>query len=76
MVEKKGVSKMGKVVNLAPKAGCNNNIVKLEKERDLFHQALSKANKQSGIDFLKLIDGDEKTNQRYKMKQFNKRMEL
>lgn len=60
---------MAKVIAFAPKANINKKAVKAQKNNDLFDQAMAKAKKNSGIDYYKVLTGDEKENQRLKMKQ-------
>jgi uncharacterized protein (DUF488 family) len=56
---------MGKVVNFRLSRKVQNRQVAVqEKKSDLFRQALNQFQQDKGIDFLKLLEGDEKEWQR------------
>lgn len=64
---------MANVVAFKPKSNRherNARIIKQKKEFDLFEQALNELKQETGLDYFKLLTGDEKEQQRKKMKQY------
>ena len=54
----------------------NQEIIEVQKQQDLLDQAIEKAKRTSGIDYRKILTGDEKEVQRLRMKQHQERMNL
>lgn len=68
---------MGQVLKLKPKAHHHRQYnADKQRRQDLLDQALSKAKSYNGIDYLKVLNCDEKENQRLTMRQHQDKMSL
>lgn len=54
----------------------NQKVIKGHKQQDLLKQAIEKGKRTSGIDYYKVITGDETERQRLRMKQHQERMNI
>lgn len=66
---------MGKVVNFRLSRKMQGRQVAVQEQKaDLFKQALDQFQKDKGIDFMKLMEGDEKERRRRDLRYYDDRM--